>query len=181
MRCFFLYILITFLSCGRKQKQQEISEHKPALSIKVKHSSVTELKKGNLKKLNNWTEYNSFEEFIQKFYNISPNNALSNASEVNDLAQKLNDSIRPVFLKNDAFKARTNLLLNETLRLNDMVSISSLKADEINPQIDKILRAFSSVNSKINMTLTKLRLEKELTDLNYDFTLNDSLISKQRI
>ena len=86
---------------------------------------------------------------------------------MNDLAKNLVDSLKPVIFETPAFNARVNLLYNQTLRLFDMSSIPAIKANEVNNHIDKVLNAFSSINSKINTTWKQRELELSVEDINY--------------
>ena len=48
-----------------------------------------------------------------------------------------------------------------------MSSIPAIKANEVNNHIDKVLNAFSSINSKINTTLKQRELELTVEDISY--------------
>jgi len=72
-----------------------------------------------------------------------------------------------MFLESPAFNARLNLLFNETLRLFDMSSIPSIKAVEVDEQVDKVLQAFSSINSKINTIILQTQLDNDVEDINF--------------
>lgn len=160
----FIYLgfVLLFLSCGKSQKEEAQVVEKSEFSIQKKHSESTVILKKNKKSIEDWKEYETLNDFIQKFQSISPISSLSNSRELNSLVKNLNDSIKPVFLKSPAFNARVNLLYNETLRLYDMSSISSIKAEEVNLQVGKMLHAFSSLNSKINTIILQQNLEKEV-------------------
>ena len=112
---------------------------------------------------------------MQQYTSISPNDALNNSRELNDITKSIIDSVKPKFLETDAFNARINLLYNETLRLYDMSSISAIKANEVNDQVANILNAFSSVNSKINTILTQNELEKDITEPDFKRDIPENL------
>lgn len=158
----YLGLFLLFFSCGKQQKKGEGIEQKSEFSTTEKHSQSTIILKKFERNIENWKEHEALNYFIQKFQSISPNNALNNSRELNELVKTLNDSIKPVFLQSPSFNARVNLLYNETLRLYDMSSISSIKAEEVNLQVEKMLHAFSSVNSKINTTILQQNLNKEI-------------------
>tara|TARA_R110002073_G_scaffold108336_5_gene243554 strand:+ start:131237 stop:131821 length:585 start_codon:yes stop_codon:yes gene_type:complete len=162
----FIYLgfVLLFLSCGKSEKVEDQVIEKSEFSTPKKHSEAAVVLKKNRNSLEDWKEYEALNDFIQKFQSISPNGSLSNSKELNSIVKNLNDSIKPAFLESPAFNARVNLLYNETLRLYDMSSISSIKAEEVNLQVGKMLHAFSSLNSKINIIILQQNLEKEVED-----------------
>ena len=131
----------------------------PLLSIVQKHVQFSSIKPSYTKKIDSWKEYKIVKEFIEKFTNTSPNEALSNALELRDLSAHLKDSIKPKIFETPAFESRINVFHNETLRLADMTFIRAIKASEVNHQIDKTLLAFSSMNSKINTVFSQKTFE----------------------
>ena len=100
---------------------------------------------------------------------------MNNSRELNDITKSIIDSVQPQFLGTAAFKARLNLLYNETLRLYDMSSIPAIKATEVNHQVANILNAFSSVNFKINTILTQSELEKNITEPDFKRNIPENL------
>ena len=158
----YLGLILLLFSCGEQQKVETKTVEKSEFNTAKKHTQATVVLKKFEKDVENWKEHETLNDFIQKFQSISPNNALSSSRELNTLVKSLNDSIKPVFLESPSFNARVNLLYNETLRLYDMSSISSIKAEEVNLQVSKMLHAYSSVNSRINTTILQRNLEEEL-------------------
>lgn len=158
----FLGLCILFFSCGKQQKEEQKVIDKSDFNTVKKHVEILDVSKKFETKIENWLEYESVNEFIQQFNSISPSEAINNSRELNNLVKSLRDSIKPTFLESPAFHARVNLLYNETLRLYDMSSISSIKADQVNLQVEKIVEAFSSVNSKINTTILQQNLDREI-------------------
>ena len=102
--------------------------------------------------------------------------------ELESLVKSLKDSVKPSLFNVLAFKARINILHNETLRLSDMTFIPAIKATEVNVQTAKIISAFSAVNSKVNTILLKKRfedaIEVDVKFIGLDSTQIDSVSKK---
>ena len=156
-----------FLSCNDGKINSKQAIKKPQLSQIKKHVKISKIHAKYQPEIEEWQEYENLSVFLNQFATISPNDALNNSRELNDLAKNLVDSLKPVIFETPAFNARVNLLYNQTLRLFDMSSIPAIKANEVNNHIDKVLNAFSSINSKINTTLKQRELELSVEDINY--------------
>ena len=156
-----------FLSCNDGKINSKQAIKKPQLSQIKKHVKISKIHAKYQTEIEEWQEYENLSVFLNQFATISPNDALNNSRELNDLAKNLVDSLKPVIFETPAFNARVNLLYNQTLRLFDMSSIPAIKANEVNNHIDKVLNAFSSINSKINTTLKQRELELSVEDINY--------------
>ena len=156
-----------FLSCNDGKINSKQAIKKPQLSQIKKHVKISKIHAKYQTEIEEWQEYENLSVFLNQFATISPNDALNNSRELNDLAKNLVDSLKPVIFETPAFSARVNLLYNQTLRLFDMSSIPAIKANEVNNHIDKVLNAFSSINSKINTTLKQRELELSVEDINY--------------
>lgn len=183
MKYFFTLLLIClFLSCDKKQETSKKQESKPLLSIVNEFSSTKKVKAIYNNEIQDWEELKAVESFLDRFKKVSPKEVLSNALELQGLVKSLKDSVTPSLFDNSSFKARVNIFYNEVLRLSDMTSIPSIKADEVNLQTEKIINAFSAVNSKVNSILSKKRFEDEIdVDLKYiglDSTRIDSVSKK---
>ncbi|WP_435416441.1 hypothetical protein [Polaribacter aestuariivivens] len=168
---YFILLLFSFfiISCGNnKQETAAALKPKPLMSVVKEHQSATKVRPIFLKEVENWQELKAIDSFFVKFEKISPNEALSNALELKDLVKSLKDSVIPVLFDVPAFKARVNILENESLRLADLTLIPAIKASEVNAQVDKTILAFSGVNTKINTILAKKRFEDEI-DVKVDF------------
>ena len=184
---FILFISLLFFNCEKAQKKD--TKQKVAttskMSIVVKHKEVSNLSDLAKTKIKDWNQYNELDEFLKRFIAISPNQALQMANELKGLAKNLNDSLKIETLKSNALKARTNVLENEILRLNDMTLIPAIKAKEVNSQIDKILLIFSSYNAKVNTIYSKKEFDEEinLDDFFKVTTSNSNLIipKKQKL
>lgn len=159
-----LFFSILFvLSCQKNEEQTAKTQtNKPKMSVAISHKAPTVLSPNAQKKITNWKEYKEINDFLGRFKNISPSEALSNALELKDLSKNLKDSIRVELLKTPAFNARLNVFENETLRLADMTYIPAISPKEVNQQIDKILLLFESINAKIDAVVTKENLEKNV-------------------
>jgi len=164
----FIFLLPFLLfSCTEKQKQEVLKKEnkKPLLSVSKKHRAIIPAKAVFIKELGDWKEYRNLKNFMVQFQQITPNEALSNALELKDLTKSLKDSLHPKILDNKAFKAREDVLYNETLRLADMTHIPAIKAAEINKQVDQILEVYNALNTKINTIFIQKSFED---NLNFD-------------
>ena len=179
---FFYYCVFILLisSCNDTTTTATKVIDKPEASRVKKHKQVSKIQSRFEMDIDSWIEYENLTVFLQQYTSISPNDALNNSRELNDITKSIIDSVQPQFLETAAFKARLNLLYNETLRLYDMSSIPAIKATEVNHQVANILNAYSSVNFKINTILTQSELEKNITepdfkrDLPEDLNINSS-------
>lgn len=175
-----LLLLLIFISC--KKTNQEIDENKQDQSLrsiaKVHHTAKAVMPKFK-KEIDDWEELNSVSLFLDRFKKASANEILSNALELKSLTASLRDSIKPVIFTQPSLNARINILHNESLRLADMAKIPAISSDEIHLQTDKIITAFSSINTKINTVLLKKQFEEAIDiDVSYiglDTTKIDSI------
>lgn len=161
----FLVLFSCFLlmcGCKDQEKKEEKVVKKPEMSIVVKHGASKKIDSHSQNKIKNWKEYFEMEDFLTRFEKTSPNEALSNAIELKELAKKLKDSIRVEELKTPALKARVNVLENETLRLVDMTYIPAITPKEVNVQVEKIFLVFNSLNAKITSFYNQKRLDDNL-------------------
>ena len=184
MKYFFTFlILFSFLSCDKKQeKKNEVQDSKPSLSVVNEYSKVKFVDLSFKKDIEDWKELKLVNDFLGRFKTVSPNEVLSNAIELKNLTKSLVDSVKPKLFDIPSFHARINIFYNETLRLADMTSIPAIKANEVNNQTEKIIDAFSAVNSKINTVLSKKRFEEEIgldiAFIGLDSTKMDSISKK---
>ena len=170
----YLFLFVLFVSCADKeQKTVNNNQPKALLSVSKTHASIEQIKPEFKKEVEGWKELNSINTFISRFEKTSPNAALSNALELRDLVKNLNDSIVPSLYDIPSFKARVNILNNEVLRLADLTSIPAVTADEVNIEVDKIIAAVSSLNSKINTIHSQKRFEDSI-DVDFEFIGIDS-------
>ncbi len=175
---FYLVFVLFFVACGESQKTPDQVVEKSGKNTLKKHDQILTVHKEFRSEVDDWSEYDALNNFIQQYTSISPNEALNNSRELNGLTKSLNDSIKPAFLNTSAFNARVNFMYNETLRLHDMSSIFAIKSEEVNNQVDKILMAYSSINSKINTTLLQSKLDSEVSDMDFNKTIDTTLTPK---
>ena len=161
------YILFTFLFIGllacnntnrSKTSKKTFTDNEPTITLQKLLPLTTQASKS----FSEWKEYQNFKQFFNQYLKTTPSEALSNAKELNTLAEQLKDSIRINTLKIKAFKARLNVLQNETMRLQDMVTISNLKSDDVKNQLIKIMAAFNATNAKLNNIILQLQVEEDI-------------------
>jgi hypothetical protein len=113
---FNYYILLVLLvfSCKKEDNlQQEKKIEKSEFSVNTKHSKILPIKDIFKKEVESWEELNSIETFLDRFKNISVNEALGSASDLTELAKSLKDSVIPNKFDKTSFKARVNIFYNE--------------------------------------------------------------------
>ena len=148
-------------------------ELKPLLSAVKNYTIKEKVDPVFLKEIETWKELKAVDNFLSRFKKVSPNEILGNALELKGLVQSLKDSIKPTLFESASFNTRIDILQNETLRLADMTSIPAIKAEEVTMQTDKIMNAFSAINSKVNSILLKKGFEDDI-DLDIDYIGLDS-------
>ncbi len=163
----FLFFIVLFVSCEDDKAGKADTIKKSDFSKEQNHMVIDPLTGGAAKKVDHWQEYIAVKDFLNQYSSITPNEALNNSRELNNLVKALKDSVTPNFLDSHSFAARINLLHNETLRLFDMSSISTIKSFEINDQVLKIMEAFSSLNSKISTLVQQANLEAQLDAISF--------------
>lgn len=171
---FTFLILFSIISCDKKQeKTNQEQDVKTLFSVVNEFSSVKKVKTIYSNDIEDWEEFKTVDNFLERFQKVSPKEVLSNALELEGLVKSLKDSVKPPLFDNPSFKSRINIFYNETLRLSDMTNIPSIRADEVNLQTEKIIDAFSAVNSKVNSILSKKRFEDAI-HVDVDFIGLDS-------
>lgn len=176
-------MLLLFFSCDKKkQDTSQEQDSKPLLSVPKEFGVTVKVDAAFLKDIEEWQELKAVDSFLKRFKKASPNEVLGNALELESLVKSLKDSVKPSLFNVLAFKARINILHNETLRLSDMTFIPAIKATEVNVQTAKIISAFSAVNSKVNTILLKKRfedaIEVDVKFIGLDSTQIDSVSKK---
>lgn len=174
MNKYFLFILLFSLCLFNCKKSTQVAPDnikKSDKNIVVDHKTYSKVDAASLKKIESWSDYHSFNDFIQRFKKTSPDEAFDNVSELKDLTRILKDSLVIPEFNTPAFKSRLNVLQNEVLRLSDMARIPAITSQEANSQIDKILLVFGSLNDKINTLYSQKEFEAEL-DLDNLFTMD---------
>lgn len=160
-------LFIGLISCNKTvSKKKEIDVVQDTLKtgkIKANYSEI-KLNSKAKKVVENWTEYQKFNEFIGQYNNISITDALFNANELSELAQQLKDTIRVEKFKIPSVKIRLNVLHNESLRLADMATIPKISEIEVQNENENILNAYSALNLKINNIVNQENLNNELNE-----------------
>lgn len=154
-----LSILLFYFCSTKEQETEKLPIKKAKLSIAIAHTTPIKIEASFLEHLDPWKEYKLVEEFVGKFHQTSPNEALSNALELKSLVQQLKDSLKPTIFNSPSFNARINVLYSEAERLADITFIPAIKTVEINEQVEKTLGAFSALNAKINTVLSQKKFE----------------------
>ncbi len=177
----FLLLMIGLLSCNSEKKSDKNQLKKAKKQeINLKISKPLKLSKDAFISIENWKEYKNFKTLFNQFENTTPGEALSNAKELNTLAQQLKDSIRNKMLNTIPFKARLDVLHNETLRLQDMVNIPNLKAPDIKAQVVKILAAYNATIAKLNNLAVQKQIEKELDNMVKDNVKDSTEVNNKK-
>jgi len=174
-RYLFLLLMIGLLSCNSEKKSDENQFKKiKKQAINLKINNPLKLSKEASVLIGDWKEYQNFKTLFSQYKTPTPSEALSNAKQLNTLAQQLKDSIRNKTLNTIPFKARLDVLHNETLRLQDMVNIPNLKVPDIKTQINNILAAYNATIAKLNNMAVQKQIEKELDNMVKD-SVKDSI------
>jgi len=168
----FFSFLLVFYSCKKESKTDETNQavrdtiafNKTKNATKINIKLTREAKKA----LENWKEYQIFDDFISQYSSISNSEALSNATELSELATHLRDSVLDSRLNTHAVKTRLNILQNECLRLKDMENISAIKPKEVSAKVTDILKAYAALNNKFISVYEINKLQNEL-ELDPDF------------
>ncbi|MFY0602640.1 MAG: hypothetical protein JXQ93_01740 [Flavobacteriaceae bacterium] len=160
---YFFVVLILCISCDetvqeKKDKQIATSEN----SLAKDHDAILEVNVASKKEISKWMFYSNLSDFLVKFKKSTSNEALSNALELGSLIKVLKDSTKPKPLDTPSVLARINLLETESLRLSDMTKISVIKAEEVHDQVNKVIQAFSALNSKINTVFLQQNLDRNI-------------------
>ena len=165
---YYILLVLLVFSCKKEDNlQQEKKIEKSEFSVNTKHSKILPIKDIFKKEVESWEELNSIETFLDRFKNISVNEALGSASDLTELAKSLKDSVIPNKFDKTSFKARVNIFYNETLRLADIYTIEDITIKEASDQIEKVIATYSAINTKINSILEEERLER-LIDINLE-------------
>lgn len=159
----FILIFIAFFSCDKKENNVVVKQDKKSLlSVSNTYKIVEKINPNFSAEISSWQELKAVDGFLLRFKKATSNEVLSNALELKALVQALKDNQKPALFNNDSFNTRVNILYNETLRLSDMTFIPAIKAEEVNEQTQKIMSAFSAINSKVNSILLKNKFEDEI-------------------
>jgi len=177
---FFLFI-ITFVSCDKDAKLEDVEKTNDSKTIYEDVSFKVNIKNQKLHSeakhaVEDWLEYQNVSDFIPKFYNTSTKEALFNSIEFYKLTSFLKDSTKIERFIKPSVKTRINVLNNEALRLFDMDSITSITNKEIIHETNNIINAFNALNIKINNSVNRDLLTKDLSEFNHIFDKDSSNI-----
>lgn len=166
---FSLVVFVLVVSC--KKKVEVVVEKQPqteSLALFDETSTYNfnqDLADDVETSIKSWEQYFALSKFFKKnFSTISPSLALEMSKELTDLTKSMNDSLQIVELNNRGMYARLHVFYSESLRLQDMSTISSIKVTEITDQVEKLVSVYNSMNLKIN----SIYLQKSF-DENVDF------------
>lgn len=177
----YLFLMVGFLSCNpaEKSKRKQLKKFGKQETI-ITIGSPLKLSRDAAAIIGNWKEYKNFKKMFNQYQTTTPSEALSNAEELNALALQLKDSIKNKTLKTIPFKARLDVLQNETMRLQDMVSISNLKPSDIKEQVNKVLAAYNATIAKLNNIAVQKQIEKELDNMVKDSVTDSIKVSDKK-
>ena len=163
---FYILFLFVILSCSKSDLKKELTSKKDTTFINVSNTkySIAKLSTKSKVIVKDWKEYQSFDELIHQYQNISTNDAILNAKDLSVLAQQLKDSIRIEKLSIPSVKIRLNVLHNESLRLDDMSTINHINEQEVNQETENIINAYSALNLKINNIINQENLNNEVNE-----------------
>jgi hypothetical protein len=178
LKILFFFILLISFAC----KKSETDENK-TISEKVKDTvlknytlHITEpLRPKAMELTKEWKEYQKVDKFLQNNHQKNAEETLLNADELARLTQELKDSIRIETFNTPDYKIRLNVINNEALRLKDMSSIPNLSENEVLNEYEKVFKAFTALNSKLNNRVTKEKINEDLKDF-IDQIATDSIV-----
>ncbi len=163
---FLVFISFLLFSCNSNKKGVKAQESTDSISLskeRVTSAPAILLEQKPAGEISKWKHYQKASELIKSYYNITVYEALKNAPELVNLTEKLKDSIQIEKLETPGIKARLNVLHNEALRLQDMSKIPSITDEEVKQEVQKMLKIYSAINSKINSIY---RIEEYEIDIN---------------
>lgn len=162
-------VILGFVACkettSKEQKPKEIKPEikKPEMTIKISHKRPKAIDEKIPFDSKEWEKYRELKNFMKLLETCSPNEALSNSNELKKLVRNVKNNIFIEELNNASFRARVEVLENQALRLYDMSLIPAITAKEVNQQVEKINKSFSSVNVKINTVFKRKKFEEEIS------------------
>ena len=164
----FFFVLIVSCRQSNPNISKEIVAKQTGLSrfeINYEFPVKEVLSFSSKEKIASWGAYKELVLlFAEQYSSVTPSYALEHSKELLDFSEVLGDSLEVSLLKNRGVYARIHTLQSEVLRLHDMSSISSIKAEEVKHQTGKIVNVISSLNAKINAVF-----EQEALDVDLDF------------
>lgn len=164
----FSIVFLAFFSCeSKKEKNTEGDEEKiysqSLLAVKKVYKLEQYIDPSVVLKLADWKQYKRLADFVETNYlNTSANQSFEMSKELVDNIQVAKDSLRIKELRKLGVFARLNTLYSEAVRLKDMSTISSIKANEVEVQTQKIVSIFSSINAKINAVYEQQNFDESI-------------------
>lgn len=149
---FIAIIFITIISC--KPDVENIIEEPETITLQEKAtiSSIgITLSPKSKEEVATWEKYQLIETRLQRYQSITKSEAMHNAKELSLLIEDASDTIDVHILDRPDVKMRFNVMYNHALRLNDMISITSITEDEVMTEVTRLLDAYSALNDKINV------------------------------
>jgi hypothetical protein len=178
----FIGVVLLF-SCNQKQKTVDNEVKKDTISVNKKsYTKTVFLSEDARKEIVNLKYFEEFEKTIDRFYNSNSEEIKLNTTDLNEVLVRLKDSITIDKINRPDVKARFNILYNESLRLLDMSSISTIKQDEIDLKIENIIYAYESIIAKINQVYL-MNINEKNVDVQFQTpkVLVDSLPKEAKI
>lgn len=147
-------ISIMLFSCKKKTNDVVGDDEVEMVEQDLIVSNIgVQLSKESAKELESWAEYQMAKSILDGYTSITKGRALENAKNLSDLVRGMKDSKYPEIIDRDDVIIRLSVLLNHSLRLQDMRAISSISDEEVEAEIRKMLTAYSSLNDKINAVI----------------------------
>lgn len=160
---FLLSICICGLLLSCKSEVADVVEEETEVIVQdeiVSNIGVQPTKKA-AKELEAWAEYQMAKSIIEGYTSITRGLALENAKNLSGLIKGLQESQLPEILDRPDVVIRINVLYNHALRLNDMLTITSITDEEVETEITRLLQAYSSLIDKINTVFKIDEYEKK--------------------
>lgn len=175
--------VVLLCSCNQKTNTLDNKEKKDTTSVVQKSYTKTVFLSENARKeIVDLKYFDEFEKIIDRFYNSNPEEIKLNTTDLNEVLVRLKDSITIEKINRPDVKARFNILYNESLRLLDMSSISTISQEEVDHKIENIIYAYESIITKINQVYLMNANEKNV-DVQFQTpkVLIDSLPKESKI
>lgn len=178
----FISVVLLF-GCTQNPKTEDVKTNKDTTSVVQKtHIKKIFLSSDARKEMVDLKYFEEFEKNIDRFYKPNPKDIKIITTDLNEVLVRLKDSITIEKINRPDVRARFNILYNESLRLLDMSSISTISQEEIDSKIENIIYAYESIISKINQVYL-MNINEENVDVQFQSpkVLIDSLPKENKI
>lgn len=175
--------VVLLCSCNQKTNTLDNKEKKDTTAVVQKSYTKTVFLSENARKeIVDLKYFDEFEKIMDRFYNSNPEEIKLNTTDLNEVLGRLKDSITIEKINRPDVKARFNILYNESLRLLDMSSISTISQEEVDHKIENIIYAYESIITKINQVYL-MDANEENVDVQFQApkVLIDSLPKESKI